>query len=141
LSEHNNVATWEEITSLREEYEELRSLIDDGHEAMTHADAVKELAGMRAENKRLHNDCSIMAAGMCIYPESLDPVSDHDTILCAADKMKRLVRKLQADSNRYQKIKKMNMAQFVYMLSHVHRVDAEHSLDQLIDNYPKMPDP
>ena len=46
----------------------------------------------------LENDCSIMAAGMCIYPESLDATSDHDTILCAADKLERLYRDQQAEN-------------------------------------------
>ena len=31
-------------------YEELRAAIDDGHESMTHADALAEISAMRAEN-------------------------------------------------------------------------------------------
>lgn len=34
-------------------YEELRAAIDDGHESMTHADALAEIAAIRAENARL----------------------------------------------------------------------------------------
>ena len=34
-------------------YEELRAAIDDGHESMTHADALVEIAAIRAENVEL----------------------------------------------------------------------------------------
>ena len=34
-------------------YEELRAAIDDGHESMTHADALAEIAAIRAENAAL----------------------------------------------------------------------------------------
>lgn len=34
-------------------YEELRAAIDDGHESMTHADALAEIAAIRAENAEL----------------------------------------------------------------------------------------
>lgn len=35
-------------------YEELRAAIDDGHESMTHADALAGIAAIRAENETLH---------------------------------------------------------------------------------------
>ena len=46
-------------------YEELRAAIDDGHESMTHADALAEIAAIRAENIELRaKHASIRAGGV-----------------------------------------------------------------------------
>lgn len=44
-------------------YEELRAAIDDGHESMTHADALAEIAAIRAENEKLHAELASIGAG------------------------------------------------------------------------------
>ena len=44
-------------------YEELRAAIDDGHESMTHADALAEVAAMRAENIKLRAQLEAIGAG------------------------------------------------------------------------------
>ena len=44
-------------------YEELRAAIDDGHESMTHADALAEVAAMRAENTELRAQLEAIGAG------------------------------------------------------------------------------
>ena len=44
-------------------YEELRAAIDDGHESMTHADALAEVAAMRAENIKLRAQLEAVGAG------------------------------------------------------------------------------
>ena len=44
-------------------YEELRAAIDDGHESMTHADALAEIAAIRAENARLCAQLEAIGAG------------------------------------------------------------------------------
>lgn len=44
-------------------YEELRAAIDDGHESMTHADALSEIAAIRAENEKLHAQLEAIGAG------------------------------------------------------------------------------
>ena len=44
-------------------YEELRAAIDDGHESMTHADALAEIAAIRAENVELRTQLEAIGAG------------------------------------------------------------------------------
>ncbi len=44
-------------------YEELRAAIDDGHESMTHADALAEIAAIRAENEQLQAQLASIGAG------------------------------------------------------------------------------
>lgn len=44
-------------------YEELRAAIDDGHESMTHADALAEIAAIRAENEQLRAQLEAIGAG------------------------------------------------------------------------------
>lgn len=44
-------------------YEELRAAIDDGHESMTHADALAEIAAIRAENTELRAQLEAIGAG------------------------------------------------------------------------------
>lgn len=44
-------------------YEELRAAIDDGHESMTHADALAEIAAIRAENVELRAQLEAIGAG------------------------------------------------------------------------------
>lgn len=44
-------------------YEELRAAIDGGHESMTHADALAEIAAMRAENIELRAQLEAVGAG------------------------------------------------------------------------------
>lgn len=44
-------------------YEELRAAIDDGHESMTHADALAEIAAIRAENAELRAQLEAIGAG------------------------------------------------------------------------------
>lgn len=44
-------------------YEELRAAIDDGHESMTHADALAEIAAIRAENVELRAQLDAVGAG------------------------------------------------------------------------------
>ena len=44
-------------------YEELRAAIDDGHESMTHADALAEIAAIRAENTELRAQLESIGAG------------------------------------------------------------------------------
>ena len=44
-------------------YEELRAAIDDGHESMTHADALAEIAAIRAENVELRAKLEAVGAG------------------------------------------------------------------------------
>lgn len=44
-------------------YEELRAAIDDGHESMTHADALAEIAAIRAENVELRAQVDSIGAG------------------------------------------------------------------------------
>lgn len=44
-------------------YEELRAAIDDGHESMTHADALAEIAAVRAENVELRAQLEAIGAG------------------------------------------------------------------------------
>lgn len=44
-------------------YEELRAAIDDGHESMTHADALAEIAAIRAENIKLRAQLEAVGAG------------------------------------------------------------------------------
>ncbi len=44
-------------------YEELRAAIDDGHESMTHADALAEIAAIRAENTELRAQLEAVGAG------------------------------------------------------------------------------
>lgn len=44
-------------------YEELRAAIDDGHESMTHADALAEIAAIRAENEKLEAQLEAVGAG------------------------------------------------------------------------------
>ena len=44
-------------------YEELRAAIDDGHESMTHADALAEIAAIRAENIKLRAQLESVGAG------------------------------------------------------------------------------
>ena len=44
-------------------YEELRAAIDDGHESMTHADALAEIAAIREENEKLHAQLEAIGAG------------------------------------------------------------------------------
>lgn len=44
-------------------YEELRAAIDDGHESMTHADALAEIAAIRAENEQLRAQLESIGAG------------------------------------------------------------------------------
>lgn len=44
-------------------YEELRAAIDDGHESMTHADALAEIAAIRAENVELRAQLESIGAG------------------------------------------------------------------------------
>lgn len=44
-------------------YEELRAAIDDGHESMTHADALAEIAAIRAENEKLEAQLEAIGAG------------------------------------------------------------------------------
>ena len=44
-------------------YEELRAAIDDGHESMTHADALAEIAAIRAENVYLRAQLESIGAG------------------------------------------------------------------------------
>lgn len=44
-------------------YEELRAAIDDGHESMTHADALAEIAAIRAENAELRAQLESIGAG------------------------------------------------------------------------------
>ncbi len=44
-------------------YEELRAAIDDGHESMTHSDALAEIAAIRAENTELRAQLEAIGAG------------------------------------------------------------------------------
>lgn len=44
-------------------YEELRAAIDDGNESMTHADALAEIAAIRAENVELRAQLASIGAG------------------------------------------------------------------------------
>ena len=44
-------------------YEELRAAIDGGHESMTHADALAEIAAIREENEKLHAELAAIGAG------------------------------------------------------------------------------
>ena len=67
-------------------YEELRAAIDDGHESMTHADALAEIAAIRAENIELRaKHASIRAGGVqplrkCLHQieEPLEKVLERD---------------------------------------------------------------
>lgn len=44
-------------------YEELRAAIDDGHESMTHSDALAKIAAIRAENTELRAQLEAIGAG------------------------------------------------------------------------------
>ena len=44
-------------------YEELRAAIDDGHESMTHSDALAEIAAIRAEKTELRAQLEAIGAG------------------------------------------------------------------------------
>lgn len=44
-------------------YEEIRAAIDDGHESMTHAGALAEIAAIRAENTELRSQIAAIGAG------------------------------------------------------------------------------
>ena len=44
-------------------YEELRAAIDDGHESMTHSDALAEIAAIRAKNTELRAQLEAIGAG------------------------------------------------------------------------------
>ena len=50
ITSNEALAHYDEIALM---YEELRAAIDGGHESMTHADALAEIAAIRAENETL----------------------------------------------------------------------------------------
>ena len=65
-------------------YEELRAAIDDGHESMTHADALAEIAAIRAENAALQQgyDAAVDALNKAIaviysHPQVAAPAGEY----------------------------------------------------------------
>lgn len=54
-------------------YEELRAAIDDGHESMTHADALAEIAAIRSENEQLQAQLASIRAGGVSGPLMCQP--------------------------------------------------------------------
>ena len=58
-------------------YEELRAAIDGGHESMTHADALAEIAAIRAENIKLRAQLEAVGAGGVSGPLMGQPQACH----------------------------------------------------------------
>ena len=65
-------------------YEELRAAINDGHESMTHADALAEIAAIRAENAALQQgyDAAVDALNKAIaviysHPQVAAPAGEY----------------------------------------------------------------
>ena len=90
-------------------YEELRAAIDDGHESMTHADALAEIAAIRAENEKLHAQLEAIGAGGVSGPlmgrtapptaqaEGWTATAQHQTYRCKIKSRKQIDKEIPRD--------------------------------------------